>query len=140
MKILNSYRYVGYNLWVGSMGLCNKQKKFFYYNHPANICLFKVNNKGTRNRCEVCLHLTVKAPEQCHRRCLVSSLLTLMYFKTFSSASIVDIEEVNVYWVSTLFNDLIEDFLRLSKSFFSSFPLWNYFKRFIEIHKTFQIC
>ena len=50
------------------MGLCNKQKKFFDYNHPANICLFKVNNKDTRNRCEMCSHLTVKAPEQCHRR------------------------------------------------------------------------
>ena len=51
--------------------------------NPANICLFKVNNTNTRNMCwnkscEVCSKLTIKT--------------------LFSSASIVDCEQVNVSW------------------------------------------
>ena len=30
---------------------------------PANIYLFKVNNKNTRKRCEICAYLTMKTPE-----------------------------------------------------------------------------
>ena len=33
--------------------------------HPANIYLFKVNNKNNRKRCEICSKLTVKTPEIC---------------------------------------------------------------------------
>ena len=44
---------------------------------PANIYLFKVNNRNTRNRCVIC-----------------SKLIT--YFAPFSSVSIVDFEQVNV--------------------------------------------
>ena len=32
---------------------------------PANIYLFKVNNKNTRKRCEICSKLTIKTPERC---------------------------------------------------------------------------
>ena len=32
--------------------------------NPANIYLFKVNNRNTRNRCEICSKLTIKTPEQ----------------------------------------------------------------------------
>ena len=31
---------------------------------PVGIYLFKVNNRDTRKRCEVCSKLTRKAPEQ----------------------------------------------------------------------------
>ena len=31
---------------------------------PANSYLFKVNNKNTRKRCEICLKLTMKTPER----------------------------------------------------------------------------
>ena len=31
---------------------------------PANIYLFKVNNRNTRRRCEVCPKLTIKTPEE----------------------------------------------------------------------------
>ena len=31
---------------------------------PANIYLFKVNNKNTRKRCEICSTLTIKTPER----------------------------------------------------------------------------
>ena len=34
--------------------------------NPANIYLFKVNNRNTRTRCEICSKLTIKTPERCH--------------------------------------------------------------------------
>ena len=30
---------------------------------PANICLFKDNNRNTTKRCEICSKLTLKTPE-----------------------------------------------------------------------------
>ena len=33
--------------------------------HPANIYLFKVNNKDTRKRCKICSKLTIKTLERC---------------------------------------------------------------------------
>ena len=33
--------------------------------HPANMYLFKINNRNTRKRCEICPKLAIKAPEQC---------------------------------------------------------------------------
>ena len=33
---------------------------------PANIYLFKVNNKNTRKRCEICSQLTIKTPDRRH--------------------------------------------------------------------------
>ena len=37
---------------------------------PAGNYMFKVNNRNTRARCEICLKLTIKTPERRHwRRC-----------------------------------------------------------------------
>ena len=36
--------------------------------HPANIYLFKVNNRNTRKRCETCSKLTIKTPERRQRQ------------------------------------------------------------------------
>ena len=58
--------------------------------YPANIYLFKVNNRNTRKRCEICSKLTIKTP-------LVFLLLT--YFTLFSTVSIIELEQVNVTWV-----------------------------------------
>ena len=33
---------------------------------PAKIYLFKVNNRNTRKRYEICSKLTIETPEQCH--------------------------------------------------------------------------
>ena len=52
--------------------------------NPANIYLFKVNNRNTRKRCEICSKLTIKTP-----------------VRRFSSASIFDFEHVNVSWAMT---------------------------------------
>ena len=56
---------------------------------PANICLFKLNNKNPRKRCEICSKLTIKTSERCQRR---------------QSVSLVDFEQVNVSWGALLEN------------------------------------
>ena len=33
------------------------------YRYPANIYLFKINNRNSRKRCEICSKLTIKTPE-----------------------------------------------------------------------------
>ena len=38
-------------------------------NSPAGNYMFKVNNRNTRTRCEICSKLTIKTPERCHCRC-----------------------------------------------------------------------
>ena len=35
---------------------------------PAGNYMFKVNNRNTRTRCEICSKLTIKIPERCHWR------------------------------------------------------------------------
>ena len=56
----------------------------------------QVNNRKTR-RCEIDTTLTKKTSERNHAA-LVSLLLTLNIFHTFSSVSNVEFEKVNVYW------------------------------------------
>ena len=43
-------------------------KTFLLSAVPANIYLFKGNNRSTRKRCEICLKLTIKIPQrvQCY--------------------------------------------------------------------------
>ena len=36
--------------------------------HPAGNYMFKVNNRNTRTRCEICSKLTIKIPERHHWR------------------------------------------------------------------------
>ena len=36
--------------------------------HPVNIYLFKVDNRNTKKRCEICSKVTIKTPEQCQGR------------------------------------------------------------------------
>ena len=35
--------------------------------YPAGNYMFKINNRNTRTRCEICLNLTIKTPERRHR-------------------------------------------------------------------------
>ena len=39
---------------------------FKEYSFPGNIYLFKVNNRDSRKRCEICSKLTIKTPERRH--------------------------------------------------------------------------
>ena len=41
-----------------------KIQKYLLSVIPANIYLFKVNNKNTRKRCQICSKLTIKTPER----------------------------------------------------------------------------
>ena len=49
---------------------------------PDGIYLFKVNNRNTRTRCEICSKLTINTPERRHGDVLVYLLLTLNIFHT----------------------------------------------------------
>ena len=60
---------------------------------PANIYLFKVNNRNTRKGYEICTSFSSSW-------CFYS--LLWIYFTPFSGVSIVDFEQVNVNWVDTL--------------------------------------
>ena len=66
---------------------------------PANIYLFKVNNRNTGKRCEICSKLTIKTPERRHwRRSCVFIVNFEHIFTPFSSVFIADFEQVNVDW------------------------------------------
>ena len=60
--------------------------------------MFKVNNRNTKTRCEICSKLTIKIPER-----LLSLLLTLnIYFTPCSSVSIDNFEQVNAGWAAEM--------------------------------------
>ena len=67
---------------------------------PANIYLFKVNNRNTRKRCEICSKLTTKTLEWRQWR---RSGVFMVNFEHFSYIFLVfllpDLEKVNVCWV-----------------------------------------
>ena len=56
--------------------------------HPVGIYMFKVDNRNTRTRCEMCSKLTIKTP--------------------CSSVSVVNFKQVNADWaVESLFNKVV---------------------------------
>ena len=73
------------------ISFCRKQVKII----PARNYMFKVNNRNTRTRCEICSKLTIKTLE---RRVLVSLLLTLNIFQTLFYSFCVSFEQVIVGW------------------------------------------
>ena len=62
--------------------------------NPANLYLFKTNNRNLSKRCEVCSKLRNNVVNVV----LVFSLLTLNILHTFYSVSIVDFKHVDVSW------------------------------------------
>ena len=53
--------------WVGfymSVFNLTKSSKDFVIRYPVNNCMFKVNNRNTRTRCEICSKLTMKTTER----------------------------------------------------------------------------
>ena len=64
---------------------------------PANIYLFKVNNRNTTKRFEICSKLTTKTTSWRHWPLFDCLLWT--YFTTFSGASTVDFVSVFACWV-----------------------------------------
>ena len=60
--------------------------KIVVYFYPPGNYMFKVNNRNTRTRWEICLKLTIKTPEQRHKtfrtselsKCLMASFWCLL--------------------------------------------------------------
>ena len=42
--------------------------KNYWNNNPTSNYMFKVNNRNTRTKCDICSKLTIKTPERCHWR------------------------------------------------------------------------
>ena len=65
--------------------------------------MFKVNNRNTRTRHEICSKLTIKTLEQRHWYCFGVFIDDFEhYFTPYSSASIVNFEQVNAGWEVTV--------------------------------------
>ena len=66
--------------------------------NPANICLFKFNNKNSRKRCETCSKLTIKRSERRLMYLIPFDVLKYFwtYFTPFSTVSVVVFEQVNI--------------------------------------------
>ena len=83
-------------IWRQSLITIHQTKAFI----PAGNYMFKVSNRKTITRCEICSKLTMKTPERRHGVVLVSLLLTLnlFHFTPCSRVSIVNFEQVNADW------------------------------------------
>ena len=73
----------------------NLDPSFLTLQNPANIYLFKFNNRKTRKRSEICSKLTIKTLTSFW--CFYC--LLWIYFIPFSTVSIVDFKQVNAGWV-----------------------------------------
>ena len=66
-----------------------------------------MNNKSTRNRCQICSKLTIKTSERRHGRRSGVFIINFEHIShLFSSVSTVDFEQVNVSWVTVSWNNL----------------------------------
>ena len=62
------------------------------FNDPANMYLFKVNNKSTRKRCEICPKLRIKTPERRHWRRFGVVIVNFEHISHLSSVSIASFD------------------------------------------------
>ena len=77
----------------------------FETHNPANIWLFKVNNRNTRKRCEVCSKLTVKTPERRHWRrsgVFIVNFNHISHF--FLEFLLLTLNKLNVSWEAIIFS------------------------------------
>ena len=72
---------------------------------PANSYLFKVNNKNIWKRCQMCSKLTMRTTEkrQSRRSGVFIILMSWTYSTPFSNVSIVEFEQVNIWWEDPIF-------------------------------------
>ena len=88
-----------------------------FYNFPADIYLFKVNKRNTRQRCEICWKLIIKTPER--RQWRRSGIFIVNFEHILHLFYIAHFELVNVTWAA------------LSKSFFCT-PVNNFGDMFVN--------
>ena len=67
------------------------------HNHwiPPGNYMFKVNNKNTKTRCEICSKLTIKIPERRHWRRSGIFIVNFEHISPRSCVSVVIFEQVN---------------------------------------------
>ena len=65
------------------------------HHYPAGNNMFKVNDRNTKTRCEICSKLTIKTPEwrRWHRSGVF--IVSFEHISLCSSVSIVNFEQVN---------------------------------------------
>ena len=91
--ILARKRYISKRDWQyreESFEFCNMNYRYVLFklhHYPANKYMFRVSNRNTRKSCEICSKLTIKTPERCQ-----------IYFTPFSSVSIVNLKQTNIFW------------------------------------------
>ena len=76
--------------WIATRG--SHLWKWFGISFPANICLFKANNRSTRKRYEICSKLRIKTSKRGHLR---RSGVFIVNFEHISNLFLV-FEQVNV--------------------------------------------
>ena len=67
--------------------------------------MFKVNNRNTRTRCEICTKLTIKTPEQHHWHCSGVFIVNFVHIShlILSSVSVVNFERANANWAVRIY-------------------------------------
>ena len=68
------------------MFLCAEAPPPYQYTFPASNCMFKVNNRNIRRRCEIWSKLTIKTPE---RRYGCRSSVFIVNFEYISHLALV---------------------------------------------------
>ena len=75
------------------------------FRYPANSYLFKKNNKNIWKRCQMCSKLTMSTTEkrQSRRSGVFIILVSWTYSTPISNVSIVEFEQVNIWWEDPIF-------------------------------------
>ena len=71
---------------------------------PAGNYMFKLNNRNTRIRWEICSKLTIKTPERPHWHRSGVLIANFEHISLCSSVSIVNFEQVKAGWIAYLFS------------------------------------
>ena len=64
--------------------------------------MFKVSNRNTKTRCEICSKLTIETPERRHWRPSGVFVVNFEHTHTCFSVTIAKFEYVNTGWVKSL--------------------------------------
>ena len=110
--------------------------------YPAGNYMFKVNNRNSRTRCELCSKLTIKIPERRHDVVLVSLLITLKHISHLVLVLILNIVHItlNVQLSAAYILCLGDSFRTRTPIFLRKVNLWNTWNALckIELKKKFK--
>ena len=105
---INWFPFIRNNLFLSEVLTSSSTIFIFSHKNPSNNYLLKIDSRNTRKRCEICSKLTIKIPEQRQWRCSSVFLVNLEHIShSFSTAFVVNSEQVNVSWVKTISSRLL---------------------------------